>query len=161
MQAGDGLQEKSGRKCVCRGCMRGGPTGHSIYAPSHAVRWITGDRRFELHCLANGHNGGPHGTYVHRDDLGATPVAGTTPANSKRCHEADESAHNPTNAAKHEYCFLVFQMTVYSFTRFGSTRQAASQLAAGLLGTAAALREALKIALYIGRPGRVRVLAAA
>src|SRR5258708_16340560 len=132
MQAGDGLQEKSGRKCVCRGCMRGGPTGHSIYDPSHAVRWITGDRRFELHCLANGHNGGPHGTYVHRDDLGATPVAGTTPANSKDCHQADESAHDPMGAlmtaAKHEYIVSSSsKMTVYLFTHFGSTRQAASQ----------------------------------
>jgi hypothetical protein len=68
--------------------------------------------------LGNGHNGGPHGTYVHGDDLGATPVAGTTPANSKRCHQADESAHDPMGAlmtaAEHEYIVsLSSKMTVY------------------------------------------------
>ena len=63
----------------------GVPAGRSIYAPSHAVTWITGDRRFELHHLGDGHNGGTRWTYVHGDDLGATTVAGTTPADPKHC----------------------------------------------------------------------------
>src|SRR5258708_21594071 len=54
----------------------GVPTSHSIYAPTHAVCWITGRRRFELHRLGDGHNGGANGTYVHRGDLGAS-TAGT------------------------------------------------------------------------------------
>jgi hypothetical protein len=93
------------------GC--GVPTGHSVYAPSHAICRITGDRRIELHRLCEGHNGSTHGTYVHCDRFGATAVARTTPADAKRRHQAGKSAHNPVNAAEHEYCFLHFQNEVF------------------------------------------------
>jgi hypothetical protein len=94
--------------------------GDCIYAPSHAVVWITGDRRFELHSLGDGHNGGTHGTYVHCDRFGAT-AARTATADPKGCHQAGKSAHNPTKAAEHEYCSLVLQndgLFIYTLRKY-------------------------------------------
>src|SRR6266404_931239 len=99
----------------------GVPAGRSIYAPSHAVTWITADRRFELHHLGDGHNGGTHGTHVHRGYLDASAAARTTTAYPNGCHQASKSAHDPTKAAEHEYCSLVFQndgLFIYTLRKY-------------------------------------------
>jgi hypothetical protein len=71
--------------------------------------------------LSDGHNGGTRGTYAYRHYLAAGTVAGTTPADSKRCHQTGKSAQDPTNAAEHEYCFLAFQndgLFIYTLRKY-------------------------------------------
>jgi hypothetical protein len=75
--------------------------------------------------LGDNHNGGTHGTYIHRDRLGATAVARTTPNDPKRRHQADKSARDPMRAlmrvAEHAYDFLVFQndgLFIYTLQKY-------------------------------------------